>query len=565
MSLMSRLARYAGIVVVALVAVVSARAEPAHGERGIVATVHPLATDAAIAAYKRGGNAIDAAVAAALMLGVVDGHNSGIGGSALMLMRLADGRFVAIDGREMAPAAATRDMFVRNGKPDTELSQVGALASATPGALAAFATAVEKHGKLPLKSHLLAAADVAERGFKLDAKCAARIKKCAPYFEKFEGSRAMFLRNDSQPWREGETLKQPALAQTYRSIAQHGIGWFYGGPFAKAVGDWMKRNGGILTADDFRNYRVKFRDPITTRYRGFTVMTFPPPSSGGVHIAQMLNILQSFDLKSLGHNSAGMIHVVIESMKLAFADRAHWLGDPDFARVPRGLVSAEYAKTLAARIRLDHASIVKGYGLPPAANDDVFNKHTTHLLTADAEGNWVACTATVNTTFGSKVIVPGTGVILNNQMDDFSIQPGVPNSFGLIGAEANAIAPHKRPLSSMSPTIVLKDGQPILAIGAAGGPTIISQTLLGLIGVLDFGMRVDAALASPRFHHQWRPDEVKIEGAVDAGVRENLRRLGHRLAEANSFGACQAVSRDPVSGRFTGAHDPRVAGKAAGW
>ncbi|MBI5818216.1 MAG: gamma-glutamyltransferase [Verrucomicrobia bacterium] len=534
-------------------------------QRGVVATVHPLATDAAINAFKRGGNAIDAAVAAALTLGVVDSHNSGIGGGCFMLIRLADGRFVAIDGREMAPAAATRDMYVHDGKADTQLSQTGPLASATPGALAAHAAAIERHGRLRLKDHLLAAAEIAEKGFTIDDKSAGRFKNYAPVFARFDGSRAVFLKSDGQPYAEGETLKQPDLARTYRAIARQGTGWFYGGPFAQTVGDWMKKNGGILTAADFQNYRIKLREPITMTYRGFTVVTFPPPSSGGVHVAQMLNILQSFDLKSLGHNSPDMIHVVIEAMKLAFADRAYWLGDPDFTRVPRGLISPAYAKTLAARIRMDRASVVAGHGTPENATDDVFGKHTTHLSTADAEGNWVACTTTVNNTFGSKVIVPGTGVVLNNQMDDFSIQPGVPNSAKLIGAEANAIAPLKRPLSSMSPTIVLKDGQPILAIGAAGGPTIISQTLIGLIGVLDFGLGVDAALASARFHHQWSPDEVRVERALASAVRDELRRRGHKLTEVNTLGVSQAVARDPATGRFSGAHDPRVAGKAAVW
>ncbi|MFA6563674.1 MAG: gamma-glutamyltransferase [Verrucomicrobiia bacterium] len=533
--------------------------------RGVVATVHPLATDAAVSAFKRGGNAIDAAVAAALTLGVVDGHNSGIGGSCFMLIRLANGRFVAMDGREMAAAAATRDMFVRDGKADTKLSQTGPLAVATPGALAVHAEAIKRYGRLRLKDHLLSAAEVAERGYTLDGKSAGRLKSLAPVFALFDGSRAVFLKPSGESWAEGETFKQPDLARTYRAIARHGTGWFYGGAFARTVGDWMKKNGGILTAADFRNYRLKFREPITTTYRGFTVVTFPPPSSGGVHVAQMLNILQSFDLKPLGHNSPDMIHLVIEAMKLAFADRAHWLGDPDFVKVPRGLVSPAYAKMLAERIRLDRASAVAGHDTPERAAEDVFGKHTTHLSIADADGNWVACTATINTTFGSKVVVPGTGVVLNNQMDDFSVQPGVPNSAKLIGAEANAIAPGKRPLSSMSPTIVLKDGQPILAIGAAGGPTIISQTLLGLIGVLDFGLDVEAALASVRFHHQWSPDEVRIERTLPAAARAELRRRGHALTEVGSLGVSQAVARDPATGRFSGAHDPRVPGKAAVW
>jgi len=284
----------------AAVLIPPAHAELAHGERGIVATVHPLATDAAINAFKRGGNAIDAAVAAALTLGVVDSHNSGIGGGCFMLIRLADGKFVAIDGREMAPAAATRDMYVRNGTADTKLSQTGPLATGTPGALAAYATACERHSRLPLNDHLLAAAEIAEHGFKVDEKYAGRLKNFAAVFAEFEGSRNVFLKPGGQPWAEGDTLRQPDLARTYRAIAEHGTGWFYGGPFAQMVGDWMKNNGGILTADDFRNYRIKFREPIMTTYRGFKIVSFPPPSSGGVHVAQMLNILQLFDLKSLG-------------------------------------------------------------------------------------------------------------------------------------------------------------------------------------------------------------------------------------------------------------------------
>jgi gamma-glutamyltranspeptidase/glutathione hydrolase len=531
-------------------------------QRGIAATVHPLATDAAINSFKRGGNAIDATVAAALTLGVVDSHNSGIGGSCFMLIRLANGRFVALDGREMAPAAATRDMFVRGGKADVTLSQTGPLAVATPGALAVHAEAVKRYGRLQLKNHLLAAAEIAERGYTLDENGAGRINNFAKVFAQFDGSRAVFLKSGGEAWAAGETFKQPDLARTYRAIARHGTGWFYGGPFARTVGDWMKKNGGLLTTGDFRNYRLKLREPITTTYRGFTVVAFPPPSSGGVHVAQMLNILESFDLKSLGHNSPDMIHVVIEAMKLAFADRAYWLGDPDFTKVPRGLVSPAYARTLAPRIRLDRASTVDGHSTPECAAQDVFGKHTTHLSIADAEGNWVACTATVNTTFGSKVVVPGTGVVLNNQMDDFSIQP---NSTKLIGTEANAIAPRKRPLSSMSPTIVLKDGRPILAIGAAGGPTIISQTLLGLIGVLDFGLGLNAALASTRFHHQWSPDEVRVERSLPVAAREELKRRGHKLVEVSTLGVSQAVARDPITGRFSGAHDPRVPGKADGW
>ena len=277
----------------------------------------------------------------------------------------------------------------------------------------------------------------------------------------------------------------------------------------------MQAHGGLVTTSDVARYEVVPREPVRGTYRGHEIVSFPPPSSGGVHVVEILNMLERFDLTAMGDGSADFAHVVVEAMKLAFADRARWLGDPDFAHVPRGLVSKEYAAALAQRIRLDRASVVAAAGSPPGADRDWFtrerNRHTTHFSTADTEGNWVACTASLNTSFGSKVVVPGTGVLLNNHMDDFSAQPGVPNYFGLVGAEANAIEARKRPLSSMSPTLVLRDGQPILSVGAAGGPTIISQTLLAILRVIDFKKSPREALAAPRLHHQWKPDELHAE------------------------------------------------------
>src|SRR5437660_3381542 len=516
------------------VSLLDAGEPPARGERGVAATVHPLATDAAIEAFKKGGNAIDATVAAALTLGVVDGHNSGIGGGCFMLIRLADGTFVPIDGRETAPGAATRDMFVRNGKVVPELSLTGPLAAGVPGVLAAYDYALRRYGKLSLKEHLMASAKIAENGFPLSRHYAERLAASAKELNRFEASRAAFL-PDGRPKRPGEILRLPDLARTYRAVAENGIDWFYRGPFAGLTADWMKRNGGLLMAEDFRNYHAKLREPVTTMYRGYQIIGFPPPSSGGAHVAQILNILENFDLKAMGPDSADFIHVVAEATKLAFADRAYWLGDPEFIKVPRGLVSKEYAARLAKQIDRRHAAVVPQHGMPDRANEDFFGKHTTHFSTADAEGNWVACTATVNTSFGCKVVIPGTGVVLNNQMDDFSALPGATNYFGLMGAEANAIEPGKRPLSSMSPTIVLKDGKPILSVGAAGGPTIISQTVLAIINTIDFGMDPATALAQPRFHNQWKPDELIVEKGNGAAVLHELQRRGHKLAEVGSI------------------------------
>ena len=551
----------------ALLLLLVAASLPLHAEetfsRGIVSSVHPLATDAGVNVLKQGGNAIDAAVAVALTLGVVDGANSGLGGGCLMLIRRANGELVALDGRETAPAAATRDMFLPRGKADTRLSQTGALASGVPGALAAYEFAVQHYGRKKLADLLLPAADLAERGFLVDARYAGRVKEAAKDLARFESSRAVFFKPNGRPLPKGERFKQPDLAATYRAIAGSGSDWFYRGPFAQATERWMNAHGGLLTAQDFHDYRIQLREPIVTRYRTWQIVGFPPPSSGGVHVAQILNIVEHFDLKSL--DAATRLHVLAEAMKFAFADRAHWLGDPDFARVPRGLVSRDYAATLARQIRLDRAIAVPTHGAPPDWRTDVFPKHTTHFSVADAEGNWVACTATINTTFGSKVVVPGTGVVLNNELDDFAIQPGVPNFFGAIGGDANAVAPGKRPLSSMSPTLVLKDGQPILALGAAGGPKIISAVAQELVGLLDLGLTPNEALTHPRLHHQWRPDQLVVEKALPRDLRAALAKRGHKIKKVSATAVSQIVARTADARGFIGAADPRAGGSAAGW
>lgn len=539
----------------------------------MVATVHPLATDAGLEALRRGGNAIDAAVAAALTLGVVDGRNSGIGGGCLILIRLADGRLVAVDGRETAPGKASRDMYLRGGRPQPELSKVGPLACGVPGALAAYDKVVRGYGRLRLADLLLPAAEIAAAGFPIDPTYAGNLKRAAKDLGRFPGSRAVLLKADGSPYRTGEMLKQPDLARTYRAVAEQGTGWFYRGPFARRVEGWMARHGGILAAGDFARYRPRRREPVQSTYRGYTVVGFPPPSSGGVHVAQILNVLERFDLKTLyARSPADFYHVLAEAMKLAFADRAYWLGDPDFADVPRGLVDQRYAAELAGRIELGKAIKVSRHGRPPRWEQDHFGKNsvgrgerdTTHIAAVDAEGNWVAITATVNTSFGSKVIVPGTGVVLNSQMDDFSIAPGTPNVFGLLGGQANAVAPGKRPLSSMSPTIVLKDGKPILTLGAAGGPTIISQVVLTIVRHLDLGMPLPAAVAAPRIHHQWMPDELRIEESLDDAIAAELKSRGHTVKPERQIGVLQAIGISPDGRALIGVHDPRVFGKAAG-
>ena len=511
---------------------------------------------------RQGGNAIDAAVATGLVLGVVDSHNSGLGGGCFMLIRLSDGQVIALDGRETAPAGAKADMFVRDGKAVPELSRTGALASGVPGQAAVFHEAVIKYGKLPWGVHCEAAAKIAEQGFPLSSASAARLLAVQKDMARFPSSKEIFFGSNGKPLEKGALLKQTDLARTLRALGKGGADWFYRGDFAKATAAWMRENGGLITEKDFADYALKRRTPLETTYKGHHIVGFPPPSSGGVHVAQMLNIIEAKG--AVG--SEDMPHLIAETMKLAFADRAFWLGDPAFTKVPKGLADKEYARQLAAKIDLSKATPVKGHGTPPKADEHVFEKHTTHFSAADASGTWVACTATINTSYGSKVVVPGMGVVLNNEMDDFAAAPGAPNAFGLVGSDANLPAPGKRPLSSMSPTIVFEGDRPVLAVGAAGGPTIISQTLLAILHILDEGDTPTAALARPRLHQQWSPDELRVEKRMPESVKAELRRRGHVLNEVDFIGSTQAVAQPAKDGPFVGAHDPRSKeGRVGGW
>jgi len=551
--------RWPLIVLMLLTLVGRAAEEP---RRGMVAAVHHLASEAGVEIMRRGGNAVDAAVVTGLVLGVVDSHNSGLGGGCFLLLRLPSGEVVALDGRETAPAAATADMFLRQGKAVPELSRTGALAVAIPGQAAVFHEAVIRYGKLPWKVHCEMAAQIAEAGFPVPRTYASRIAAVAKDLAAFPASRAIFLRADGTPLQQGEIHQQPELAKTLRALGAGGPDWFYRGPFAQATAKWMRENGGLITEADFAAYTFKRRTPLETTYHGRRIVGMPPPSSGGVHVAQILNILEAKG----SVRSEDFPHVVAEAMKLAFADRAFWLGDPAFTKVPRGLADKDYGQSLAAKIDVAKATLVKDHGTPPRADEHVFEKHTTHFSAADAAGNWVSCTSTINTSYGSKVVVPGMGVVLNNEMDDFAAEAGAPNAFGLVGAEANLPAPGKRPLSSMSPTLVFEGERPVLAIGAAGGPTIISQTLLALLHILDEGDTPAQALARPRFHQQWSPDELRVEKSMPSALKDDLRRRGHVLKEVDIIGSTQAVGQPVKDGPFVGAHDPRSReGRAAGW
>jgi len=541
----------------------------------VAATVHPIASQAALKIFKQGGNALDAAIAAALCLGVVDGHNSGLGGGCLMLVRTSQGEIHAIDGRETAPAAASEKMYYRDGKPISELSQTGALACGVPGQVAAMKVAHDKLGALKWAALFESAIEAAEVGFSVGKANQKAIASQRANLSKFEASRAVLLRPDGSPPKIGDILRQADLAETLRQLSKNGSEWFYQGEFAQRSIDYLTKLGGVLSRDDFGTYKAVERTCLRSKYRDREVIGFPTPSSGGIHIAQMLNMLEQFDVASIYSKSkAAFFHLLAECMKRAFADRAHWLGDSDFVKVPDFLFDPAYAKSLAAQIRLDKASTGINHG---NFGLDDHQKHTTHLTTADALGNWVALTCTVNTGWGCKVMVPGTGVMLNNEMDDFSISPGTPNAFGLVGSAANAIAPRKRPLSSMSPTIILaQDGTPVLTCGAAGGPKIINATLQTIVRCIDLKESVDQAIASSRIHHQWRPDVLYYEPNLGSRqqssngeeretteVTSQLENLGHPLKLLDPIAIVQGIQKS--KGVLVSATDPRTKGEAVAW
>lgn len=527
--------------------------------KAAVATVSPYATAAALNAIAKGGNAIDAALAAAFTLGVVDGQNSGIGGGCFILVRFADGRIVAIDGREMAPAAAHADMYLVSGKADPNLSRTGALAIGIPGSVAALHELQALGGKLSFSDVLLPAAELAERGFSIAPNMAERLARTSNAIAHFPATAKIFLDQHGKPYPAFANLRQTDLAKTYRQLAKLGPDYFYRGEFAQQTERWMKQNGGLITAKDFSQYVTKQRKPIVSQFAGYTLYGFPPPSSGGIHVAQILNILEQLDVQK--SPPAERYHLMAEAVKFAFADRAYWLGDSDFVSVPLTIADPRYAKHIADKI--DRNKITQGVtrGDPDVDIDALMNKHTTHIATADLDGNWVAITTTVNTSFGSKVVIPGTGVIMNNQMDDFSAQTGVANAFGLVGAEANSIQARKRPLSSMSPTLILQGDKPVMTIGAAGGPTIISQVVQALLFTLQDHMPVEDALAQPRLHQQWRPELLFVEEALPDVIQQALRQKGHELKIWPAMGVAQAIQlRD---GKLYPASDPRVIQQAS--
>jgi len=528
----------------------------------MVVSSSDLAAQAGASVLAAGGNAVDAAVATAFAVAVTQPFSAGLGGGAFALVRRPDGEVIALDARETAPAAATRDMYLAEGLP-ARPSIHGPLAVAIPSFTAGMALMLERWGTLPLARVLAPAIELAE-GFPLAPFQAARINALKDRFDpgRFpETVRIQFAPAADGRAEVGEMLVQADLARTLRAIAKSGPGVVQGGPIAKKIVAEVRRRGGILSLADLEGYAPKVRAPVQGRYRGLEVYSFPPPSSGGAVLLQCLNILEGFDLAATGAGSSASLHPVAEAMKLAFADRAAYMGDSDFVDVPVArLISREYAEAQRARIDPAKASDVKAPGLP--AND----AGTAHLSVTDGQGGVVGITMTINTSYGSGITVPGTGIILNNEMDDFSVAPDTPNAYGLVDTRgANAIAPGKRPLSSMTPTLLVKDGKPFMVTGSPGGPRIISTVLLTILNVVDWGMDVQAAVSAPRYHHQWIPDKLRVEPETPADVVDALRARGHTVdVQSRHWSAAEAIVIDPASGLHYGGSDPRTDGGAYG-
>ena len=514
---------------------------PVYARNGMVATEQALATQVGLDILRRGGNAVDAAVAVGFALAVVLPNAGNLGGGGfLMLHDARTGQDIALDFREMAPERAGRDMYLdAEGKVVEGRSLYTHLAVGVPGTVAGMEHALRRWGTMRLRDVIAPAIRLAEQGFTVSPTLAKVLEVEKDNLGKWPATRAIFFRGE-RPLKAGERLVQKDLAGSLRLIAVQGARAFYEGPIAEKIVAEMAAHGGLITAADLRGYRVAERQPVAGSYRGYRVVSMPPPSSGGTHIVQILNLLERYPLAQYGANSARSIHLMAEAMKLAYADRAEYLGDPDFVKVPvAGLTSRRYADSLAARIdpeRVSPASAIKPGQPQPYESDQ-----TTHYSIVDGKGNAVAVTYTLNLNFGSGIVARGTGILLNDQMDDFSAKPGVANAYGLIGGEANAIAPRKRPLSSMSPTLVLKEGKPWLVTGSPGGARIITTTLQTIVNAIDFGMNPAEAAATPRIHHQWLPDELRVEKGLSPDTLAILRQQGYKVSVKPTMGRTQTI------------------------
>ncbi len=542
----------------------------ASGANGMVASDSRHASKAGVSILEAGGNAVDAAVAVSFALAVTRPYSTGLGGGGFMICRFADGRVIVQDFRETAPAAATADMYVRAAKrkpASPSPSRLGHLAVAVPGLVAGRCQALARYGTMPIARVMAPAVRLAAEGFPIDEHYANSTRNLMDTYDRHPWLKTScsyvfqtHLRSGRPP-RAGDLLVQPKLALLLQGIASGGADFFYKGPVAEALVAGMERHGGIISAEDLARYEVRTREPIRATYRGYALILMPPPSSGGIALATALNILETVDLPAILKRDRGLaVHYQVEAMKHAFADRARRLGDADFVNVPVALLSSKvYARQLARLLDPRECQDIDAYGSTQIPDD----AGTSHFCVADRLGGVVVSSETINTTFGSLAAVNEWGLILNNEMDDFVSEPGKPNAYGLVQSHKNAIAPGKRPLSSMAPTIVLKDGKPYLLLGASGGPLIISSVLNVLLAVLDGETTLEAAMSAARPHHQWKPDQVFFDRRPPEVMRVGLVKRGHKLSAKTRTGIVQAVLR--TKSGWLGASDPRKGGRPAGY
>ena len=545
---------------------VPAAAGVAEGPNGVVASRSPLASDVGIEVMKAGGNAIDAAVAVGFALAVTYPSAGNLGGGGFMLIRLANGDVVANDHRETAPAQASRDMYLdEDGELIAGLSTASHLAVGVPGTVAGLLDALAAYGTLPRETVLAPAVNLAKDGFPLPADLAAQFERQRERFARHPASLRKFTKPGDKPYQVGDTFRQSDLAATLERIAKNGRASFYGGRNADLIVAEMHRGNGLITHQDLMAYRSVWRSPIHGTYRGYEILSMPPPSSGGALLVQMLNMLEPFDINALGSGQPATAHLMIEAERRAYADRAQHLGDPDFYDVPLAMLTdKDYARERFGDFEPDLATRSESVGAGVPWPEE--SAETTHVSVIDRAGNAVAYTTTLNHGYGSKIVVDGAGFLLNNEMDDFSAKENTANTYGLIGREANAIAPRKRMLSSMTPTIVLKDAEPVFVTGSPGGSTIITTVLQVLVNAIDHGMSLEDAVAAPRLHHQWLPDRVVFEqGALSPEAQSTLAELGHINLAQIAFRIGDANSAMRIGERLIGVSDPRNPGGAAGF
>jgi gamma-glutamyltranspeptidase / glutathione hydrolase len=550
------------LALVLTASVVPAAHTPVRARHAMVVTEEPIAADTGVRILRAGGNAVDAAVAVAFALAVTYPTAGNLGGGGFLLARMADGRTAFFDFREQAPGKASRDMYLDASGNLTRDSIDGWRAAGVPGTVRGLELAHRKFGSQPWGKLVQPAVNLASRGFEVPYGLEQSLKGAAERLAPYPESKRIFLRG-GRGWSAGDRMVQADLGRTLRRITRYGAKDFYEGLTARMITKAMAANGGLITLQDLHEYKAVERTPLTGAYRGFDIITAPPPSSGGIGILQMLGVLEHSGYEKAGHGSAAHIHYVAETMRRYYADRSEYLGDPDFFRVPvKALLHPRYIEQLRASIRPDRASTSDE--IRPGNLSAFESTETTHFSIVDAKGNAVSMTYTLNGSYGSGVTVPGTGILLNNEMDDFAARPGSPNMFGLVQGEGNAIQPRKRPLSSMTPTILTKDAKLFMVVGGPGGGRIITSVLQTITNVIDFHMNVRDAVDAPRFHHQWRPDVLTLETGFSPDTVRLLEARGHKVETTGSVARIFAIVLEP-GGQISGAADGRSYGKAAGY